>query len=107
MPNFINCADIVVLPSKTNNKFKEQYGRVVAESLCCGKIVLVSNSGALPELIGDVGFIFEKEDIKELSEKLKYLIENHIVLKNDLYSKIVDRGTKFLSANTQASIIYS
>jgi glycosyltransferase involved in cell wall biosynthesis len=106
MPNFINCADIVVLPSKTNSKFKEQYGRVVAEALCCGKIVLVSNSGALPELIGDVGFIFEKENIKELSEKLKYLIENHEQVKKDLFPKIIDRGTNLLSAKTQANIIY-
>lgn len=106
MPHYINCSDIVVLPSKTTNKFKEQYGRVVAEALCCGKIVLVSNSGALPELIGDVGFIFEKENINELSEKLKYLIENHEQVKKDLFSKIIDRGTEFLSAKTQANIIY-
>ncbi len=107
MPDFINCADIVVLPSKTNSKFKEQYGRVVAEALCCGKIVLVSNSGALPEIIGDVGFIFEKENINELSKKLKYLIENHEQIKKDLFPKIVDRGKRLLSAKTQATIIYN
>jgi len=107
MPNFINCADIVVLPSKSNSKFKEQYGRVAAESLCCGKIVLVSNSGALPELVGDTGFIFKKDDIKDLSERLKYLIENYIAIKKSLFSKIVDRGKNNLSAKTQASIIYN
>ena len=41
-----------------------------------------------------------------LSEKLKYLIVNHEQVKKDLFLKIVDRGTDFLSAKTQANIIY-
>lgn len=106
IPNYINASDIVVLPSKTTNKFKEQYGRVVAEALCCGKIVLVSNSGALPELVGDVGFVFEKENIEELSLKLKFLIENHLSIKNEFSPKILQRGVQMLSAKKQASIIY-
>ena len=107
MPHYINCSDIVVLPSKTTNKFKEQYGRVVAEALCCGKIVLVSNSGALPELLGDVGFVFEKENIEDLTNKLKYLLNNYLSIKNDLFQKIIERGVLKLSAKTQASIIYN
>lgn len=107
MPHYINCSDIVVLPSKTTNKFKEQYGRVVAEALCCGKIVLVSNSGALPELLGDVGFVFEKENIDDLTNKLKYLLNNYLSIKNDLFPKIIERGVQKLSAKTQASIIYN
>lgn len=107
MPHYINCSDIVVLPSKTTNKFKEQYGRVVAEALCCGKIVLVSNSGALPELLGDVGFVFEKENIEDLTKKLKFLLNNYFSIKNDLFPRIIERGVQKLSAKTQASIIYN
>ena len=107
MPNFINASDIVVLPSKTTNKFKEQYGRVVAEALCCGKIVLVSNSGALPELVGDVGFVFEKQNIDDLSLKLKFLIENHSSIKNEFFPIILERAVQKLSAKTQACIIYN
>ena len=107
MPDYINCADIVVLPSIVKNKFKEQYGRVVAEAICCGKITLVSDSGALPELIGDLGHVFQNTNISELVEKLKYLIISHESIKKENYLKIVNRGVEILSANKQAEIIYN
>ncbi len=104
MPDYINCVDIVVLPSIQNNKFKEQYGRVVAESICCGKIVLVSNTGALPELVEDAGFVFNNKN--ELVSILRNLIINNTKILNANFDKIIERGKQKLSSTNQANIIY-
>jgi glycosyltransferase involved in cell wall biosynthesis len=67
---YINCADIIVVPTIENNTVKEQYGRIVQEAMACGKLVLVSNSGALPERVGKNGLVFNHSDIEDLSQKL-------------------------------------
>jgi len=38
--------------------FRESFGRVAAEALCNGVPVLASDRGALPETLGDAGFVF-------------------------------------------------
>jgi glycosyltransferase involved in cell wall biosynthesis len=107
MPDYINCSDIVVLPSILTKKFKEQYGRVVAEAICCGKIVLVSNTGALPEVVGDVGFVFEGGNVQDMTDKLNYLLSNFIAIKESSHIEIAERGSSILSAWKQAEILYS
>jgi glycosyltransferase involved in cell wall biosynthesis len=67
---YMNAADIVVVPSITVVNWKEQYGRVAAEALACGKEVIASDSGALPELLGGYGFLFKEGNVQELQELL-------------------------------------
>jgi glycosyltransferase involved in cell wall biosynthesis len=55
--DYMNAADVVVMPSVTTPRFKEQYGRVAQEAMACGRMVIVSDSGALPELVGDAGLV--------------------------------------------------
>lgn len=71
MPDFMNAADIVVLPSVSTPKWKEQYGRVIPEAMACGKLVIGSNSGAIPELIQDHGMIFKEGDQGDLEKKIR------------------------------------
>jgi glycosyltransferase involved in cell wall biosynthesis len=74
MPDYMNAADIVVLPSVSTPKWKEQYGRVIPEAMACGKIVVGSRSGAIPEIIGDAGFTFPEGDSAALGELLRKLL---------------------------------
>jgi len=76
MPDYINSADIVVLPSLSTPKWKEQYGRVLPEAMACGKVVVGSNSGAIPELVNGHGHIFPENDVKALTSILRELIQN-------------------------------
>jgi glycosyltransferase involved in cell wall biosynthesis len=55
MGQFINAVDVVVIPSLSTNYWIEQYGRIAAESLACGKIVISSKTGTLPLLIKEYG----------------------------------------------------
>lgn len=65
--------DIVVLPSRG-----EVFGIVLVEGMYCGKIVIGSDSGGIPEVIqdGETGFLFRNEDSKDLERVLRNAIVN-------------------------------
>ncbi len=69
LPNF----DIFVLPSNL-----EALGTALLEAQSCGVPVVASRVGGIPECVseGKTGFLFEKENVNELGEKLIKLIEN-------------------------------
>ena len=72
--NYMNASDIIVLPSITTNHFKEEYGRIAPEAMGAGRLVVVSNSGTLPELVSEFGWIFQEGSVSELANLLKKLI---------------------------------
>ena len=74
MPDFMNAADIVVLPSLSTPKWKEQYGRVIPEAMACGRVVIGSDSGAIPELIRGHGRVFPEGNVQALAQVLRDLL---------------------------------
>jgi glycosyltransferase involved in cell wall biosynthesis len=52
---YLSAADVVVIPSLTIPRWKEQFGRVIIEALACGVPVIGSDSGEIPHLIRKVG----------------------------------------------------
>ena len=74
--NYLNCMDCLVLPSRTTKKWKEQFGRVLIEAMACEVPVIGSNSGEIPNVIGDSGLIFKEGDVDDLSSRLEVLIYN-------------------------------
>jgi glycosyltransferase involved in cell wall biosynthesis len=76
VPNYLNCMDCLVLPSRTTKKWKEQIGRVLIEAMACEVPVVGSDSGEIPNVIGDSGLMFREGDAEDLSSKLKLLINN-------------------------------
>jgi len=68
---YLNCLDCLVLPSRTiPNGWREQFGLVLAQAMACGIPVVGSDSGAIPEVIGDAGLIFPEGDVRTLSDCL-------------------------------------
>jgi glycosyltransferase involved in cell wall biosynthesis len=74
---YMNATDIVVVPSVSVVNWKEQYGRVAAEALACGKEVIASDSGALPDLLGGHGFLFQEGNVQDLQELLASRLRTH------------------------------
>ncbi len=101
---FMNAADIVVVPSVSVSNWKEQYGRVAAEALACGKEVIASDSGALPELLGGQGYLFKEGDVKELKELLEKRLEANFD-SSDKSLEISSYALKNLSIQKQKAVM--
>ncbi|MBI5588697.1 MAG: glycosyltransferase family 4 protein [Deltaproteobacteria bacterium] len=76
VPQYLNVMDCLVLPSLTTPSWKEQFGHVLIEAMSSGVPVAGSDSGAIPEVIGDAGLIFREGDTEGLTECIKRLMEN-------------------------------
>lgn len=74
MPEFYRSLDILVLPSRTCSHWKEQFGRVLIEAMACGVPVLGSDSGEIPQVIGDAGLIFPEGNVDALRCQLQHLL---------------------------------
>ena len=66
--------DVLTLPSRSTPLWKEQFGRVLVEAMACKVPVVGSNSGAIPEVIGDGGLIFPEADAAALADCLHKLM---------------------------------
>jgi len=71
-------AAVVIVPSESY----ETFGRVVIEAFAVGTPVVVSRSGALPELVepGRTGLCFNPGDPDDLARQLDYLLSRSQLL---------------------------
>lgn len=74
MPAQYAALDVLVLPSHTRPNWKEQFGRVLVEAMASGVNVIGSDSGAIPDVIGDAGLIFPEGDIAALGARLRQIM---------------------------------
>jgi len=86
VPRVMKEFDALVVPSETTPTWKEQFGRVIAEAFSMGLPVVGSDSGAVPEVIGDAGLVFPERNHKALAACLQSLIDNPELLR-DLSAK--------------------
>ena len=80
-PVYLSAFDLLVLPSETQPNWKEQFGRVIIESMACNTPVIGSNSGEIPYLIESTGggLTFPEAQPKALAEQLSKLIRDRNV----------------------------
>jgi glycosyltransferase involved in cell wall biosynthesis len=74
MAAYLRRLDILVLPSLTTRRWKEQFGRALIEAMACERVVVGSDSGEIPHVIGDAGLIFPEGDTAALRERLARLM---------------------------------
>jgi glycosyltransferase involved in cell wall biosynthesis len=76
MPMIHNLADIFVLPSFPISTWQEQFGYVLIESMACGKPVISTLSGSIPEVVSDAGLLVQSNDFKSLSDAIGNLVDD-------------------------------
>ncbi|RME57487.1 glycosyltransferase family 4 protein [Candidatus Parcubacteria bacterium] len=94
VPLYLNCMDIMVLPSLTTPTWAEQFGHVLIEAMACQTPVIGSSSAEIPNVIGEAGLIFAEGNVKDLAAKLRQLYDNP-----QLRVELVQRGLRRVQDN--------
>ncbi|MDP3047288.1 MAG: glycosyltransferase, partial [Chloroflexota bacterium] len=74
-----NTWDCLVLPSLTRVNWKEQFGRVLVEAMACQVPVVGSDSGEIPNLVGDGGLIVPEGNVGALAGALRRLRDGPVL----------------------------
>jgi L-malate glycosyltransferase len=74
--HFLHWLDIFVLPSYSIPAWKEQFGLTLAQAMLAGTACIGSSCGAIPELLGSGGLIFQERNVDDLASTLKMLLES-------------------------------
>jgi len=100
MPGYYHQLDALVLPSLTRPNWKEQFGRVLIEAMACGVPVVGSDSGEIPNVIGEAGLVFAEGDERALRARLSQLMADPA-----LREELARRGRERVLAHyTQAQV---
>ena len=78
----LSAVDILVLPSRTTPRWKEQFGRILIEAMASNAAVIGSDSGEIPRLIQRTqgGLVFPEGDAVALAERIQYLATDSVAL---------------------------
>jgi glycosyltransferase involved in cell wall biosynthesis len=71
---FLRSLDAMVLLTRTTKSVREQFGRVIVESQACGVPVIGSKGGAIPDVVGDGGWIVPESDAAALAKQLDAIV---------------------------------
>ncbi len=93
LPEFIRDLDVLVLPSRLTSGWMEQLGRVLIEAMAVGTPVIGAKTGAIPEVIGDAGMLFDEDDHVGLSVQLGRLKDDQ-QLRDSLSQKGRERAKR-------------
>jgi glycosyltransferase involved in cell wall biosynthesis len=96
---FLSAAQTLVLPS-----FYEGFGLPVVEAMACGAPVIASNAGALPEVVGGAGLLFDPGSVDALAAALERVLGD-ASLRRELSERGRARAAQFTwSASARTAI---
>jgi glycosyltransferase involved in cell wall biosynthesis len=62
VPEHLNSMDLLIAPSQTTRRWREQFGRMLVEAMACGVPVIASDSGEIPNVVANAGIIVPEAD---------------------------------------------
>ena len=100
IPGQLRRMDTLVLPSRTQSNWKEQFGRVLVEAMATGVPVVGSDCGEIPNVIDDAGIVFPEGNLDALTHVLQKLKANP-----QLRQDLAERGRARIMANYTHEIV--
>lgn len=97
MPEYHNLADLFVLPSLPTQRWQEQFGMVLVESMACGKPVITTMSGSIPEVVEDKAILVQPFDFFELYKAIK-----RVLIDEKLANELGQKAREFVVKNYNA-----
>jgi glycosyltransferase involved in cell wall biosynthesis len=76
VPRYLRCVDIFTLASYSTPTWKEQFGLSLAQAMLLGIASIGSTSGAIPEVLGPGGLLFEEGQSDSLATALETLLSS-------------------------------
>jgi len=76
LPEVMSGLDVLLLPSRTTARWKEQFGRVIIEAHACRTPVIGSDSGAIPGVIREGGLVVPEQNPAALAGAIRKLLGN-------------------------------
>lgn len=74
VPQLFHRMDMLVIPTETTERIREQFGRVIVEAMATGIPVIGSTCGAIPEVIDGAGLVFPERDADALAAAIQRLL---------------------------------
>jgi glycosyltransferase involved in cell wall biosynthesis len=99
LPGLYGGATVAVLPS-----LEEGFGLPALEAMACGTPVVVSNRGALPEVVGDAGLVADAERVDEIAAALARALSD-AGLRADLRRHGLERARSFTAEVTAGRVL--
>ncbi len=96
VPAYMRSCDLIAVPSLTTKTWREQFGRIVVESMACGVPVVAFDSGSLAEVVSDSGLLATEGSVVELYQAIK-----RVALDKELHQTLKEKGLR--RAQTQYS----
>jgi glycosyltransferase involved in cell wall biosynthesis len=87
VPDFYRDMDMLVMPTHTTKRIREQFGRVLVEAMASGVPVVGTTCGAIPEVIDVAGLVVPESDPDAMAEALRRLLRDE-----SLREKLVKAG---------------
>lgn len=100
VPDYLNSMDVLVAPSKTCPNWREQQGRMLIEAMACNVPVIASDSGEIPNVVGDAGIIVGEDDLDGWVTAIQNLIDSPTMRKN-----LIELGRERVESQFSWSII--
>jgi glycosyltransferase involved in cell wall biosynthesis len=95
---FLRSLDVMILLTRTTKSVREQFGRVIVEAQACGVPVIGSQGGAIPDVVGDGGWIVPERDPAALARLLdniaadpKALVAHGLAAQSNVFDRFTYR----------------